>query len=48
MQLSSRRFLIAQDGVLYRLADATFTRMLQNPRELAFPILAGNACVSPT
>ena len=32
MQLTSRRFLIAKDGVLYRLADATFARMLQNPR----------------
>jgi hypothetical protein len=41
MQLSSRRFLIAQDDVLYRLADATFTRMLQNPREHAFAVLAG-------
>ena len=41
MQLTSRRFLIAKDGVLYRLADATFTRMLQNPREHAFAILAG-------
>ena len=41
MQLSSRRFLIAQDGVLYRLADATFIRMLQNPREHAFAVLAG-------
>jgi hypothetical protein len=41
MQLSARRFLIAQDGVLYRLADATFSRMLQNPREHAFAILAG-------
>jgi hypothetical protein len=41
MQLSSRRFLIAQDGVLYRLADATFARMLQNPRKYAFAILAG-------
>jgi hypothetical protein len=41
MQLSARRFLIAQDGVLYRLADATFNRMLQNPREHAFAILAG-------
>jgi hypothetical protein len=41
MQLSSRRFLIAQEGVLYRLADATFTRMLQNPHEHALAILAG-------
>jgi hypothetical protein len=41
MHLSSRRFLIAQDGVLYRLADATFIRMLQNPREHALAILAG-------
>jgi hypothetical protein len=41
MPLTSRRFLIAKDGVLYRLADATFTRMLQNPREHAFAILAG-------
>ena len=41
MQLSAHRFLIAQDGVLYRLADATFNRMLQNPREHAFAILAG-------
>ena len=41
MPLTSRRFLIAKDGVLYRLADATFTRMLQNPREHAIAILAG-------
>jgi hypothetical protein len=41
MQLSSRRLLIAQDGVLYRLADTTFARMLQNPHEHAFAILAG-------
>ena len=41
MTLSSRRFLIAQDGVLYRLADATFTRMLRNPGSHAFPVLAG-------
>ena len=41
MQLTSRRFLIAKDGVLYRLADATFTRMLQNPREQALATLAG-------
>jgi hypothetical protein len=41
MNLSSRRFLIAQDGVLYRLAEATFTRMLRNPDSHAFPVLAG-------
>jgi hypothetical protein len=41
MSLSSRRFLIAQDGVLYRLAEASFTRMLRNPGSHAFPILAG-------
>ena len=41
-RLSSRRFLIAQDGVLYRLADATFTRMLRNARKPCHPaILAG-------
>jgi hypothetical protein len=41
MNLSSRRFLIAQDGVLYRLADATFIRMLRNPGSHAVPLLAG-------
>lgn len=41
MNLSSRRFLIAQDGVLYRLADATFTRMLRHPGSHALPVLAG-------
>lgn len=41
MNLSSRRFLIAQDDVLYRLADTTFNRMLRNPGSQAFPILAG-------
>jgi hypothetical protein len=41
MILSVRRFLVAQDGVLYRLADATFTRMLRNPGSRAFPVLAG-------
>jgi hypothetical protein len=41
MSVSSRRFLIAQDGVLYRLADATFTRMLRNPGSHAIAQLAG-------
>jgi hypothetical protein len=41
MNLSSRRFLIAQDGVLYRLADTTFTQMLRNPDSHAIPFLAG-------
>jgi hypothetical protein len=41
MNLSSRRFLIAQDGVLYRLGDATFIRMLRNPGRHAVPVLAG-------
>ena len=41
MNLSSRRFLIAQNDVLYRLADATFTRMLRNPSSHALPVLAG-------
>jgi hypothetical protein len=41
MTVSSRRFLIAQDGVVYRLADATFTRMLRNPGSHAIPLLAG-------
>jgi hypothetical protein len=41
MNLSSRRFIITPDGVLYRLADATFARMLRNPGSHAFPALAG-------
>ena len=41
MNLSSRRFLIGQDGVVYRLADATFNRMVGNPASHALPILAG-------
>jgi hypothetical protein len=41
MNLSSRRFLIGQDGVVYRLADATFNRMVRNPASHALPILAG-------
>jgi hypothetical protein len=41
MSVSSRRFLIAQDGVLYHLADATFIRMLRNPGSHAIPLLAG-------
>jgi hypothetical protein len=41
MNLSSRRFLIGQDGVLYRLEDTTFNRMLRNPASQAFPALAG-------
>jgi hypothetical protein len=41
MNLSSRRFLITQDGVLHRLADATFIRMLRNPDNHAVPVLAG-------
>src|SRR6202790_2448872 len=41
MNLSSRRFLITQDGVLHRLADATFIRMPRNPGSHAVPVLAG-------
>ena len=41
MNVSSRRFLVAQDGVLYRLADATFARMLRHPGSHAIPLLAG-------
>jgi hypothetical protein len=41
MNLSSRRFLVAQDGVLYRLEDTTFARMLRNPNSHALPVLAG-------
>jgi hypothetical protein len=41
MNLSSRRFLIAQNDLLYRLADATFIRMLRNPGSHAVPALAG-------
>jgi hypothetical protein len=41
MNLSSRRFLLAQDGVLYRLANTTFDRMLRNPGSHVLPVLAG-------
>ncbi len=41
MNLSSRRFLIGRDGVVYRLADATFNRMVRNPASHALPIFAG-------
>ena len=41
MNLSSHRFLIAQDGVLYRLANAMFDRMLRNPGSHLLPALAG-------
>jgi len=41
MNLSSRRFLIAQDGLLYRLANATFDRMLRDPGSHLLPALAG-------
>jgi hypothetical protein len=41
MNLSSRRFLIAQNDLLYRLADATFIRMPRNPGSHAVPALAG-------
>lgn len=41
MTLSSRRFLIDQDGVVYRLANAAFDRMLRDPCSHVLPALAG-------
>lgn len=41
MSLSSRRFLIAQDGSLYRLANTLFDRMLRDPDAHVLPVFAG-------
>jgi hypothetical protein len=39
--LSSRRFLVAPDGSLYRLTNAKFDRMLRDPNGPAVPTFAG-------
>lgn len=41
MGLSCRRFLVAADGTLYRLADTKFDRMLRDPTSLRLPDFAG-------
>lgn len=41
MALSFRRFLIAQDGSLYRLANSKFDRMFRNPGNHGLPDFAG-------
>jgi hypothetical protein len=41
MGLSFRRFLIAQDGSLHRLANTKFDRMLQDPGGHGLPAFAG-------
>ena len=41
MGLSFRRFLIAQDGSIYRLANSKFDRMLRDPGNHGLPDLAG-------
>jgi hypothetical protein len=40
MGLSSRRFLIASDGVIYRISSKRFDRMLRNPADEPLPIFA--------
>ena len=39
--LSSRRFLVAPDGSLYRLTNAKFDRMLRDRRGPVLPTFAG-------
>ena len=41
MGLSYRRFLVARDGTLYRLSNATFDRILRDPGAHLLPVLAG-------
>ena len=41
MSLRCRTFLIADDGTLYRLANAKFDRMLRDPASYRLPALAG-------
>lgn len=41
MSLRYRTFLIADDGTLYRLANARFDRMLRDPASYRLPALAG-------
>lgn len=41
MSLRCRTFLIADDGTLYRLANARFDRMLRDPTSYPLPALAG-------
>jgi len=41
MSLRCRTFLIADDGTLYRLANARFDRMLRDPASYPLPALAG-------
>jgi hypothetical protein len=36
MGLSSRRFLIANDGVIYRMSNKRFERMMRNPEDELF------------
>lgn len=36
MGLSSRRFLIANDGVIYRMSNKRFERMMRNPNDELF------------
>ena len=40
MSLRCRTFLIADDGTLYRLANARFDRMLRNPASYRLPAFA--------
>jgi hypothetical protein len=47
MSLRCRRFLIADDGTLYRLANARFDRMLRDPASYPLPASRDNACVWP-
>ena len=41
MGLSYRRFFVARDGTLYRLANTHFDRMLRDPGSHLLPVLAG-------
>ena len=41
MGISCRRFLIAQDGTLFRLSNTKFDRMLRDPMRNRLPLFAG-------
>lgn len=47
MSLCSRRFLIADDGTLCRLANARFDRMLRDPASHRLPDFAGQRVRMP-
>jgi len=41
MGLSSRRFVVTRDGVLYRISNAKFERMMRHPDDERLPLFSG-------